>query len=71
MKIKEPYYRYLLMLGLATVLTVTNSDGPFLIKVVITLAFTFAYWEGNYHIVSRVRIKYPGLKVPRKESLLK
>lgn len=66
MKIKKPYDRYLMMLGLATVLTVTNPDGPFWTVFVITLAFTFAYWEGNYHIVGAVRIKFPGLKDTKK-----
>ena len=32
----------------------------------ITLAFTFAYWEGNYRIVSRVRIKFPALEDTKK-----
>jgi sensor histidine kinase YesM len=66
MKIKEPYDRYLMMLGLATVLTVTNPKGSFLTVFFITLAFTFAYWEGNYHIVSWVRIKFPALKDTKK-----
>tara|TARA_R110002012_G_scaffold114079_2_gene260554 strand:+ start:194391 stop:195359 length:969 start_codon:yes stop_codon:yes gene_type:complete len=55
-----------MMLGLATVLTVTNPKGPFLTVFFITLAFTFAYWEGNYHIVSWVRIKFPALKDTKK-----
>jgi two-component system LytT family sensor kinase len=66
MKIKEPYDRYLMMLGLATVLTVTNPKGSFWTVFFITLAFTFAYWEGNYHIVSWVRIKFPALKDTKK-----
>lgn len=66
MKIKEPYDRYLMMLGLATVLTVTNPKGSFWTVLVITLAFTFAYWEGNYHIVGWVRTKFPALKETKK-----
>lgn len=66
MKIREPYDRYLMMLGLTTVLTFTNPEGSTWIVFIITLAFTFAYWEGNYHIVSWVRTKYPALKETRK-----
>lgn len=66
MKIKEPYDRYLMMLGLATILTATNPKGSFWTVFVITLLFTFAYWEGNYHIVSWVRIKFPALKDTKK-----
>ncbi|MGJ3235820.1 sensor histidine kinase [Marivirga sp.] len=69
MKIKEPYDRYLMMLGLATVLSATNPDGSFWTVFVITLAFTFAYWEGNYHIVGRVRTKFPALKDTKKRIL--
>jgi len=65
-KIKEPYDRYLMMLGLAIVLTITNPDGSFWTLFVITLAFTFAYWEGNYHIVGWVRDKFPALRETRK-----
>ncbi|MGM0579518.1 MAG: sensor histidine kinase [Bacteroidota bacterium] len=66
MKIREPYDRYLMMLGLTTVLTVTNPEGSTWIVFIITLAFTFAYWEGNYHIVGWVRTKYPALKETKK-----
>ncbi|WP_158856045.1 sensor histidine kinase [Lunatibacter salilacus] len=59
MEIKEPYDRYLMMLGLSLLSSVFISDGPFLDVVGVTLLFTFAYWEGNYQIVSFARIKFP------------
>lgn len=71
MKIKEPYDRYLMMLGLATVLTATNPKGSFWTVFVITLLFTFAYWEGNYHIVSKVRAKFPALRDTKRGFLPK
>lgn len=70
MEIKEPYDRYLMMLGLSLLTSVFISDDPFLGVVGVTFLFTFAYWEGNYQIVSFARIKYPLFEDSRKRILI-
>ncbi|HSI75220.1 MAG TPA: histidine kinase [Lunatimonas sp.] len=70
MEIKEPYDRYLMMLGLSILSSVFISEGPFLSAVGVTLLFTFAYWEGNYQIVSFARTKYPLFEDSQKRILI-
>jgi len=70
MEIKEPYDRYLMMGGLSLVICIFISEGPFMVVLGITGIFTFAYWEGNYRIVSYARSKYPLFEESRKRILI-
>lgn len=70
MEIKEPYDRYLMMLGLSLLTSLFISEEPFLGVLGVTLIFTFAYWEGNYQIVSFARVKYPLFEDSRKRILI-
>ncbi len=59
MKIKAPFDRYLLMLGLAGILAYFGHDADFWPYVLVNLAYTFAFWEGNYQLVGWVRERFP------------
>ena len=62
MKIKAPWDRYLMMIGLSLVLAMTNGDRAFWQVWIISFVFTFAYWEGNFQIVTYIRNKYPSIQ---------
>lgn len=69
MRIKEPWDRYLMMTGLSVLLALVNIYGPFWQVLIISWVFTFAYWEGNYQIVSFIREKYPKIEQTRTRIL--
>lgn len=66
MKIKAPWDRYLMMLGLslviAFILIQIGTEGPFLGLWIVSFIFTFAYWEGNFQIVAYIRDIYPKIE---------
>lgn len=69
MRVKEPYDRYLMMVGLAFAIGVFSPQRPFWGVFLVSLVFTFACWEGNYRIASYARIKYPRFEESRKRIL--
>jgi two-component system LytT family sensor kinase len=69
MKIKPPVDRYLLMLGLSLLLTVVQPEAPFWPELLVNVVFTFAFWEGNFRLVSWVRKRYPRFHQTRRRIL--
>lgn len=70
MKIKRPWNRYLMMALLSLVLALGNVYSPFWTVLMISGLFTFAYWEGNFQIVSYIRKKYPKIEQTRTRILV-
>ncbi|WP_162340076.1 sensor histidine kinase [Cyclobacterium salsum] len=66
MKIKAPFDRYLLMLGLALLLANLRTEGHFWHQFIANILFTFVYWEGNYQLVGWVRERFPLMQQTRK-----
>ncbi|WP_162418018.1 sensor histidine kinase [Cyclobacterium roseum] len=58
MKLKAPYDRYLLMLGLAILLSI-RPGAQFWPLALVNILFTFVFWEGNYQLVGWVRERFP------------
>nr|MBI1229494.1 hypothetical protein [Cytophagales bacterium] len=70
MRIKEPYARYLMMLGLSLLLSIFIDKSPYLVVLAVTLLYTFCYWEGNYQIVNYARSKYPSYEQSSKRIVI-
>jgi sensor histidine kinase YesM len=51
-----------MMFGLTLLLSLRDWGNSFGLIFIISWAFTFAYWEGNYQIVSYIRVKYPKIE---------
>lgn len=62
MKIKAPWDRYLMMVGLSLVVSLFRLKEPFWQVWGISFLYTFMYWEGNYQVVTYMRKKYPKLR---------
>jgi two-component system, LytTR family, sensor kinase len=69
MKIKPPFDRLLLMLGLSILISLLSSQSPFLKVWIVTFLSTIAFWEGNYQIVGLVRVKYPKIDQTNKRII--
>jgi len=70
MVIKAPYDRFLMMLGLSILLSMASNQGHYWVTLVVTLVFTFGYWEGNYQLVGYARIKFPRYEESAKRMLV-
>jgi len=68
--IKEPYARYLMMLGLSLLLSFFIPASPFWGVFAVTLVYTICYWEGNYQLVSYTRSKYPRFEQSSKRIVI-
>jgi len=66
MKLKAPYDRYLLMLGLAFLLAIMQPMEEFWPLVLVNMLFTFVFWEGNYQLVGWVRERFPLMQQTRR-----
>lgn len=69
MRIRAPFDRYLLMLGLALVLAIFRPMGPFWPHALVNYVYTFAFWEGNYQLVGWVRERYPRIQQTKRRIL--
>lgn len=69
MKIKPPFDRLLMMMGLSIIISFLSSQSPFLMVWIVTFFSTIAFWEGNYQIVSLVREKYPKITQTNKRII--
>ncbi|WP_157972050.1 sensor histidine kinase [Pleomorphovibrio marinus] len=67
MKIHPPFDRFLMMVGLSFLVSLSSdAKSPFLMVWLVSLLFTVAYWEGNYQIVGMVRQKFPRIEQTKK-----